>query len=81
MAYDSKIFTILQAKAFGYHGYLITKILKIFYIILYAKMIMTLPELLIGFTKLYTTLTFAVYNVKLEKKNYLSRRIICVVIL
>ena len=70
----------LQAKAFGFHGCLIAEIFNIYCIVPYARMIIALLELLIGSIEPYTVLTFALYNVKLEK-NYLSQKIVCVVVL
>ena len=64
----------LQAKAFGFYGCLIAKILNIFYIVSYAKMIMALPEQLIGSTWPYTVLTIVFCNDLFEKNN-LSRKI------
>ena len=64
----------LQAKAFGFHGCLIVKILNIFYIIPYARMIMTLLEQLIKSTGPFTVLTIVLCNDLLEK-NDLSQRI------
>ena len=64
----------LQAKTFGFHGYLIAEILNIFCIVPYARMIMALIEQLIGSTGPYTILTIVLCNDFLEKNN-LSRRI------
>ena len=70
----------LQAKAFGFHGCLTSKILNIFCIVPYARIIMAILEQLMGSIGPYTILSFALRNVKLEK-NYLSQRIILVVVL
>ena len=64
----------LQAKIFGFHWCLITEILNIFCIILYARMIMALLEQLIGYTRPYMVLTIVLCNDLLEKNN-LSRMI------
>ena len=67
----------LQAKGFGFHGCLIADILNIFCILPYARMIMALPEQLIGSTGPYTILTIALCNELLEKNNLSRRTYMC----
>ena len=64
----------LQAKIFSFHGCLIADILNIFCIVPHTRMIMALPEQLIGSTGPYTILTIVLCNDLLEKNN-LSLRI------
>ena len=63
----------LQAKIFGFHGCLIAKILNIFCIIPYVRMIMALLKQLIGSTGPYMVLC----NDLLEKKNLSQRICMC----
>ena len=67
----------LQTKIFGFHGYLIVKILNIFCIIPYARMIMALIEQVIGFTGPYTVITIVLCNDLLEKNNLSQRICMC----
>ena len=72
-SFKSKQFN-LQAKTFDFHGCFIGKILNIFYILPYARMIIAFLEQFIGSTRPYTVLTIILCNDLLEKNN-LSRKI------
>ena len=67
----------LQAKIFGFHGYLIAEILNIFCIVLYVRIIMTLSEQLIGSIRPYMVLIIVLYNDLLEKNNLSQRICMC----